>query len=605
MSTAVPEKERQRVPSVAKLVSDTASRTMPSVTVDVTRRRRRRIALVSIFTAITVALFLVILSMLDTVAAPSQPLVFYTLKRADLPITVTERGNLESQKNTEIRCEVENLAFDRSGTQILSIVPNGAAVKKGHLLVELDSAPLREKLDEQYVTYEQARAKMIQAQARYENQLTQNRTQLEEAKLEMQLAELSLKMYVDEDHGTYQISLQQLELRIQKAKNQIAEALAALAMQKIDRDGIEMLYKLGYRNKGDLEQAMYRYLQAEDNLVAAQNTLKKAMAEFNKLKAFEYEMEKARLAGALASAERKLEQVKRDNEAKLAEAKAAKIAAEREFKKEEEQLNKYKEQLEKCKIYAPHDGMVVYATRGHWGQTVDIQEGAFVRERQKILELPDLKHMQVKLTVHESVLNQVKIGLPATIKVDAFPDKVYEGTVKSVVVLPNPVGWLSSDIKVYETIVTIDEEAEKLKPGMTAVAEIHVDRLRNVLSVPVQAIAERDKQTWCYVKTEEGNIVKRLVVLGRSNDKFVQVKSGMTEGEQVVLNPMAIIGEEESKKQEPKPDDVSDVLKRTKKRTGKESPKAERTAEHSRKKAAEGKDREAADQAKLGQEIEP
>jgi len=597
MSTAVPEKEIDRPASVSELVTDTTGRAMPTVVVDTSRKRRRRIVLACVFAAVAIALFLVILGMLDTVVAPSQPLVFYTVKRADLPITVTERGNLESQKNTEIRCEVENLTYDRSGTsgtQIIYIVPNGTAVKKGDLLVELDSAPLREKLDEQYVVYEQAKAKMIQAQAQYENQITQNKTNLAEAELEKQLAELELQMYIDENHGTYQISRQELELRIQEAKNRIAEALAALAMQQIDRDGIEMLYKLGYRNKGDLEQAMYRYLQAEDNLVAARNALKKAMAEFDKLKSFEYEMQRAKLEGALESAKRKVEQVKRDNKAKLEEAKAAKIAAEREFKKEEEQYNKYKTQLEKCKIYAPHDGMVVYATRGRWGQTVDIQEGAFVRERQKILELPDLKHMQVKLTVHESVLNQVKVGLPAVIKVDAFPDEVYEGTVKSVAVLPNPGGWLSSDIKVYETIVTIDEEVEKLKPGMTAVVEIHIDRLRDVLSVPVQAVVERDKQTWCYVKTKDGDIVKRRVVLGRSNDKFVHVKSGLSEGEQVVLNPMAIIGEEETKKEEElKPDDVSDVLKGVKKTIGKKGYKAKKTAEKNLKETAKERIREA------------
>ncbi|HID22947.1 MAG TPA: efflux RND transporter periplasmic adaptor subunit, partial [Planctomycetaceae bacterium] len=353
------------------------------------------------------------------------------------------------------------------------------------------------------------------------------------------------------------------------------------------------LYKLGYRNKGDLEQAMYRYLQAEDNLVAARNALKKAMAEFNKLEAFEYRMELARLRGALESAKRKLEQVQRDNEAKEAEAKAAKIAAEREFEKEEEQLKKYETQLEKCKIYAPHDGMVVYATRGRWGQTVDIQEGAFVRERQKILELPDLSRMQVKTTVHESVLDQVKVGLPAMIKVDAFPDRVYEGTVKSVAVLPNPGGWLSSDIKVYETIVTIDEEVEELKPGMTAVVEIHIDRLRDVLSVPIQAIVERNNETWCFVMDEGGDIVKRRIMLGRSNDKFVHVKSGIREGEQVVLNPMAILGEEaESEKEELSPDAESDLLKNAAKRKGKQTARQQKPRSGKAGKAAKKKPQE-------------
>ena len=88
-------------------------------------------------------------------------LVYYTVTRADLPIVVTERGNLESQIETKIICEVENVSYDRSsgsvGTQIIFIVPNGSAVTAGDLLVELDSAAIRERLDDQVLSHERAK----------------------------------------------------------------------------------------------------------------------------------------------------------------------------------------------------------------------------------------------------------------------------------------------------------------------------------------------------------------------------------------------------------------------------------------------------------------
>ncbi len=65
-----------------------------------------------------------------------------------------------------------------------------------------------------------------------------------------------------------------------------------------------------------------------------------------------------------------------------------------------------KQQLANCLIYAPHDGMVVYA-RDRRG-SVEIFEGAIVRERQEILNLPDLSRMEVKTQVHEAVLDQVQ-----------------------------------------------------------------------------------------------------------------------------------------------------------------------------------------------------
>jgi RND family efflux transporter MFP subunit len=476
--------------------------------------------------------------------AVDQPLVLYKVSRGDLPIILTERGNLESQIQTQIRCEVEALNYNSNsggGTQIIFIVPNGKAVTQGELLVELDSAPLRERLDAQVLAFEKAKAEQIQANAKFENQKTQNLTMEAEAQLKVDLADLNVKMYGDDADGTYKISLQELDLKIQEAKNQIEEALAALSMQATERDGMEMLYELGYRGRGDLDQARFKYLQAEDTLVRATNTLSNAVSAKRKLEQYENPMKIKELAGALETARRGLAQVKVDNVSLLAQAEAAKNAADNALQKEKEKLDKYNELLAKCKICAPHDGMAVYALdEDRRSSSTSISEGVYVRERQRILTLPNLATMQVKTTVHESMLDQVHAGLPATVKIDAFDNQSYRGTVQSVAVLPRQSDWMGSDIKVFETVVSIDEVVERVKPGMTAVVEIHVDRLKDVLSVPVQAVVEFDKNTWCYV-SQGGHWERRKVELGKTNDKFVQVVSGLEVGEQVVLNPSAIV----------------------------------------------------------------
>jgi HlyD family secretion protein len=81
---------------------------------------------------------------------------------------------------------------------------------------------------------------------------------------------------------------------------------------------------------------------------------------------------------------------------------------------------------------------------------------------------------------------------------------------------------------------------------MTAVVEIHVDRLEDVLCVPVQAVVQVEHETWCFVDSSNG-VVRRPVTLGRSNDKFVQISEGLEEGERVVLNPMALDEGDETK----------------------------------------------------------
>jgi multidrug efflux pump subunit AcrA (membrane-fusion protein) len=91
-----------------------------------------------------------------------QELVFYEVSRGDLPIVVTERGYLESQEQTSITCKVES--YDRrsgsSGTTILSIVPNGSLVKKGDIIVELDSAQIRDLIESESLELQGFRLKL-------------------------------------------------------------------------------------------------------------------------------------------------------------------------------------------------------------------------------------------------------------------------------------------------------------------------------------------------------------------------------------------------------------------------------------------------------------
>ncbi|MEX0938618.1 MAG: efflux RND transporter periplasmic adaptor subunit [Pirellulales bacterium] len=511
------------------------------------KRRRWKIALGG---AATLALLAAAgWSLLGEVRGREQPLLYYKVTQADLPISVTERGNLESQVETTIRCEVENVGYDRSGnngTQIIYIVPNGQAVKEGDLLVELDSAPIRDLLDTQTLDYQQAVSEQIQGDAKYENQKTQNETTKAEAELKLRLAQIELKMYDDGNNGTYQLELEATERTIETAKNGILEAMANLALKTTEFDGIEKLFELGYRGKGDLDESRYAFMQAEDGLASATNTLETALAERRKLEQYDYQVQKLTLEGAVASAQRALDQVLVDNVSLLAQAKATLDAADQRLAKEEERLDLLKNQLQHCKIFAPHDGMAVYADQDR--RNSEIAEGTFVRERQSLLTLPDLSKMQVQTAVHESVLNQVEPNQTVSVRVDAFPDRVYRGVIESVAVLPDSSNWSSSDIKVYETVVRIEEEVEQLKPGMTAVVEIHVDRLRDVVSVPVQAIVQIEKDNWCYVQSERG-VERRKLDLGRTNDKFVQIRTGLQPGEQVVLNPMDLIEKSESQRQ--------------------------------------------------------
>ena len=494
-------------------------------------------------------------SLFEDMGDTSQAFVYYTVQTTDLPIVVTERGNLESQLETKVRCEVESSNYDRNGTngtQIIFIVPNGSAVSEGDLLVELDSAGIRDRLDTEQLAFDRAVSQKIQAQATFDNQITENQTNQAQAELRVELAKLQLEMYMDEESGTFKLALDELERQLDESKNLILESQAALELQKTEKSGIEALFKLGYRGKSDLEQSRFRFMQAEDQLASSVNRLSTNQATRKQLEEYEFRMQKMQLDGDVSTAEQSLVQTKTSNAAQLAKAEAAKIEAEKTAKKQSERLEKLKQQLTLCKIFAPHDGMVVYARENsRYSSSTEIAEGVSVRQRQQIITLPDLTQMQVKTQIHEAVLDEIHAGLPVTVKIDAFPNRTYDGIVHEVAVVPTSSYYTS--VKTYDCLIRIQERVENLKPGMTAVVDIHVDRIKDVLAIPVQAVAQVKKETWCYVHSDEG-VERRLIELGRSNDKFVHVVSGLSAGNRVILNTDAIFADAEEESSGISPD---------------------------------------------------
>lgn len=455
------------------------------------------------------------------------------VRRTDLSISVIERGNLESQENVEIYCEVEDVQRDGiNGTPIVWIIPNGASVEKGELLCELETTPMREALDEQLLDTEEARTDQFQAEANYDNQITTNETTEAEAELDVELAKLNLQMFTDKETGTHRLAVEEIKRSIDDTNNEILASQASLELKDDDRRGLQSLFKLGYANRNELRRSELSYLQAEGEYAAKLNKLQTSMATLRKKQDYERRMQLMELEGQVKTAERALIQTKRNNEAQLARLKSLLRTRTEQLKKEEERLKRYETQLELCKIYAPQTGMVAYAS----DRNNEVREGVPVRYRQHLMSIPKLDAMQVRTAVHESVLDQISSGLAATITIDAFPDRRYEGEVQSVAVLPDQNGWRGSNTKVYETVVTIDAKVQGLKPGMTAVTEIHIDELKDVVAVPVQAVMQHSDDTWCVVKSRQG-VQPVSVTVGRSNDAYVEIIDGLQAGDQVALNP--------------------------------------------------------------------
>ncbi len=423
-------------------------------------------------------------------ATPDTDIVPYEVKPVALPITVSDKGQLESSKNQDVMSQVEG------STTIITILAEGTKVKKGDLVCELDSASLRDSLTNQKIATQGA-------EASFQN-----------AKLTREVAEIAVKEY---EEGIFLQDKATCEGEIKLAESDLARAADRV-------DWANRMYEKGYVSKAQKISEELNFQKAKFALEQAQSKLN-VLLNFTKgktIKELRSEVEKAR---------------------------SDELAKEQTYQLEKTKEAKLVKQITNCKLFAPGDGIVVYANDAsrNFGSTApQIEEGATVRERQKIFSLPDITRMQVNAKIHESQINKITSGMKAKIRVDSFADTELDGTVLDVAPLPDPTSFFSSDVKVYTTHVKIDNPLSGLRPGMNAEVTILVDRKENVLSVPVQAILEYGGKDHIAVRTPNG-FERREVELGVTNEKYVEITKGATAGMIVAMNPITLISESEKR----------------------------------------------------------
>jgi RND family efflux transporter MFP subunit len=273
-----------------------------------------------------------------------------------------------------------------------------------------------------------------------------------------------------------------------------------------------------------------------------QYALKSKQAELMVLEKFTRKRQETELKSKADEAKRELERAQKSGAAALGKARSALEADEITARLEKATLERLQRQLEHCKVRAPGDGILVYGVDDNSVPGRKIQPGMMVHFQQLLFSLPELNQMQAKVKIHESMVKKVQPGQKAEIVVDAYSDTVLHGTVDSVATLADSNGpWDERGVKEYVTIVKIDNlpTGAGLKPGMTAQVKIRVAHVPNVLIVPVQAVAERDGQHYCYVRGAFKGVKARPVTVGENNDKFVEIKEGLAEGDQVMLDARA------------------------------------------------------------------
>jgi HlyD family secretion protein len=509
-------------------------------------------------------------------------LLFHKVRYEPMNLTVVERGTLESADNREVVCRVK-AGTKTTALNIKWVIDDGAQVKTGERLMEIDDSALQDQLKVQKIVLDQARAAWIAAEENFKVVRSQNEGAIANAEIAVILADLDLKKYLEGDYEREKKSILGL-LELAKSNLEIQRERVAWAERASTRDY--------------LSDGQYKAEQAK--LASARNELKNQEEQLRVLDEYTKVRMVTQYENAKIDTKRALERAKNEARAKEITAESDRQAKKSVYEQEEEKYLDIEDQIRKCIITSPQDGMVVYfiSDQSRWGsgsQQAIVAQGEPVKEGQKLMRIPDLKRMLVNTKVHEAMISRIKgdvwkptgfsdvlraslmmqpdglsrlvnlnamaeirdrfrehelekvsDGLRATVRVEAFPDRLLQGHVKSVATVAAQQDWMSADIKNYQTMVSIDESLEGLKPGMSAEVTIHIESTEDhVLTVPIQAVfggVELGRQRKLFVNTPEGPR-ERDVTIGLANEKIVEIKDGLKEGETVILNPKAILGD--------------------------------------------------------------
>jgi len=446
---------------------------------------------------------------------PVASTAYHEVKRGNLLISVVEGGSLQAVSELAIRNMVEGTG------RIIRIAPEGSYVKKGELLVELDSSSAQDQVNQQQITVRRAELELLQAEKQLEIAASQTNSDFTAANIQLELAKIDLEKFKE---GELAQLHRDLELEVDTVREQLT----------IDEERYRYstnLLAAGFETKSKADADRLTWLRTEKNLQQATNSLW-MFQQFDRRKL------ETNYESKVKEAQEDLSRVVKQSEAQMAQFQADLETKKRTLALNQSKLERDEQNLAAGKILAPADGLVVYATpEGRFSSESMIEEGATVRFRQEIIKLPDVSAMKLTVKVHESHVGKVKPGQTAYVVLDPQPDQRYLGTVSKVALLPNTQDrWSNPNLKQYDTEILITGQLpDTVKPGVSASAEIIVTNLTDVLTLPVQAVTTFRGKPVVYLAGARETPVP--VQVGLFNTRFIHIIEGLNEGDRVVLNP--------------------------------------------------------------------
>ncbi len=303
--------------------------------------------------------------------------------------------------------------------------------------------------------------------------------------------------------------------------------------------------------------------RAKANLDSARANLKMRKVELTYIQA-EYNRVTNLLKNGIAN-QQQMEKAQSDLSSALAQQEALNAAV----SQAEAALKEADESLYKTTISSPMDGTISQLN-------VELGErilGSGFSQGTNLMTVADLNQMEAVIEVDENDVVLVSVGDKTKIQIDAFKDKTFTGTVSQIGNSAKSVGEGTQEVVVnFEIKIALDKDGEAVRPGMSCNADIETETRTNILSIPIMSVTARspkdekkqeaeetgsDTQVLTVQKAKarikpqevvftvkDQKAVMKSVKTGISDDTYIEISSGLNEGEEVISGSYKAISKE-------------------------------------------------------------
>lgn len=357
--------------------------------------------------------------------------------------------------------------------------------------------------------------------------------------------QLLARIYAD----IYSLQRNQAASGLKQSESQVATSEAQLANAAASLDALKATLDQAQKNFDMQKKLFYDKVISQSEYNVAEASLKTAKANYNA--ALEgLKSSRANITGAQANAQSALANLEKANK-----------------------------DLSRTEITAPMDGVV---------SLLSIKKGEKVAGNSfnvgtEMLRIADMSKIEVRVDVGENDVPKVRLGDSALVSIDAYPDRKFKGTVTQIAssnngAATNALGsTTSNDVTQYKVFIrlvpsTYTDLVHKgffpFKPGMSASADIQTQTRVNVISVPINAVTTREKddstkkgnfkkeneednnsnttslddlEVLVFVKQPDNRVKKRIVKTGIQDLNYIEITSGLKEGEEVITGPYGLV----------------------------------------------------------------